>query len=128
MSFTKSKYSLFPKRNRYEEIIYYQPELEEALFNHGWIIKRKHKYSKHFWFLELWTLQSQWSPTDLQLFLMFEDEDYIYSAAIALEEPREHHSADWKTRLYLKRGWKNELSKFMASLGAIRDNIETSQE
>ena len=123
-----SKFTLFPKTNRNEIVGNYQPALEEALAIHGWSIKDRKSYTNHLWFIELWCLQSQWSPTDLQVFLMFEDDEIFCSAAITLEEPLEHHSTDWKARLYLKRGWEQKMVNFVAALNAIRDEVVSSSQ
>ncbi|MCP5098207.1 MAG: hypothetical protein GY943_21875 [Chloroflexi bacterium] len=126
MSHTKSKYSQFPGKSRFEEIKYYQPTLEEALLARGWAINKRQRWTNYFWFIETWILQSQWTPTDLQIFLVFEDDEMFYSAAIALIEPKDHRSTDWKARLYLKKGWQQRLPTFLSELDAIRDRVDAA--
>ena len=83
-------------------------------------IRNKNIYNQDNWFVELWTIKSTWSPSDFELFLMFEHDGSFYSVAISNDMPKNHHETKWKGRLFLKRKFERDLPEFLEILNFLR--------
>lgn len=102
----------------------YQPRLREELAERGWSVERTD--DEHIdppWYLEVWRLTSTWSPAGFRLYLVFEFDDLFYSVGASIELPVDHHSTDWRCRLYLGRHWENGIEDFLLQLDHLRNSI-----
>ncbi len=101
----------------------YQVKLRDVLMEHGWTIEQAELFQNDLWFVDMWRLVSLWSPAGLPIFLTFEFDDHFYSVAASVEQPHDHRETDWKSRVYLKRGWERDLPVFLDDLDALRTTL-----
>jgi hypothetical protein len=98
------------------------PQLRAALAGRGWEIVQEEPWREDLWILAVWTLRSLWSPTAVQLALVFAFDDHLSWVAISREEPQDYASTQWHgERLNLKRSWERDLPAFLASLDELRE-------
>lgn len=105
----------------------FQPVLQKLIEQNGWSITQRESCSNDLWFLEIWTITSQWSPQGLRCYIVYEYDEHFQWAALAEQRPIDHYTTHWETRLYLKRGWERDIPTFLSVLEHLRDRHNGKQ-
>lgn len=123
-------------------MIHQRRKLEESLAANGWEVVEVREID-HRWFVELWLIKSLWSPTDCQIFFIFETDPQAYKPtgklaaynipatlrkpADWLEDSKEQFEKndpfDDRTYLFLGKNIEKRMPEFLNDLAGMRQKF-----
>ena len=76
---------------------------------------------------EYWTVNSRWSPTELAIYIGFENWDDYESVGLSTSPPVPGEKNDWIETINLLKNWQREFDSFLNLIERLRDNADAGE-
>jgi hypothetical protein len=103
---------------------------------HGWRVVGRQRNDLDWWADEIWTVESEWAPQDLTVFLTWlvdpqEDDSRqpgqaVWAVGTCLKPPANRLEAQGEPLLSVKH-WPRDLPEFLGGLSALRNRTRTGR-
>jgi hypothetical protein len=99
------------------------------LSEHGWRVVRRERKDLDWWADEIWTVESEWAPQGLKVFLTWlvdpqgndqrQPGQGVWAVGTCLQQPASRLEAEGDPLMSLKH-WPRELPAFLVGLSTLR--------
>src|SRR5262245_27324231 len=111
-----------------------QRDLEQRLSANGWRVVNRERET-NWWLDELWSLESDWRPRGLRLWISFlvdpahsgerrKGED-VWAVAVTANRPTERQAAE--PAYVIRHHWSDSLAEILATADRLRDGVAERQ-
>jgi hypothetical protein len=100
-----------------------------ALSKHGWRVVNRQQKDLEWWADEIWTVESEWSPHGLTVFLTWlrDPEGHrVWAVGTCLQSPSSRDEAEGEPLMSINH-WPRDLPEFLVGLQTLRDGHRAAE-
>jgi len=112
-----------------------QSDLEQRLSGNGWRVVSRER-EPDWWLDELWSVESDWRPHGLRLWISFlvdpahsaerRKGEGVWAVSVTVDRPTERQAAE--PTYVIRRHWPESLNEILATAHRLRDSVAEYKE